>query len=74
MLRSRARRFEPRQAVFGRPVASFVRCGSLPGDTIIAHCVATFMRIGREATPLAYRNTIAGVTETEHEGKEPGCA
>lgn len=53
----------------------FVRCEAYQGDTIIAHCVATFMRIGREATPLAYRNTIAGVTETEHEGKgEPGCA
>ncbi|MFE8073155.1 PaaI family thioesterase [Marinobacteraceae bacterium S3BR75-40.1] len=40
----------------------FTRCDAYqdkPNQTI-AHCVATFMRIGREATPKAYRDLIEG--------------
>jgi uncharacterized protein (TIGR00369 family) len=40
----------------------FVRCEAYQDETIIAHCVATFMRIGKEATPLEYRNAITGIT------------
>lgn len=52
----------------------FVRCEAYQDDTIIAHCVATFMRIGREATPLAYRNTIAGIIDAPQSEKgDEGC-
>ncbi len=43
----------------------FTRCeayqvGPDQRETVIANCVATFMRIGKEATPLAYRQQIEG--------------
>ncbi len=42
----------------------FTRCEAFqePGETI-ANCVGTFMRIGREATPKAYRELITGGKE-----------
>lgn len=60
---------EPGQPVFARAVAYrvtsniiFTRCETYqesPRQTV-AHCVATFMRIGSEATPKAYRQLITG--------------
>lgn len=60
---------EPDQPVFARAEAYritrniiFTRCEAYQetdGQTI-ANCVATFMRIGREATPKAYRELITG--------------
>lgn len=60
---------EPDQPVFARAEAYrvtrniiFTRCEAYQetdGQTI-ANCVATFMRIGREATPKAYRDLITG--------------
>lgn len=40
----------------------FTRCEAYQDDPAqtVAHCVATFMRIGKEATPKAYRDLIAG--------------
>lgn len=41
----------------------FTRCEAFQEETpvkTIAHCVATFMRIGAEATPEPYRNLIVG--------------
>ncbi|WP_148862499.1 PaaI family thioesterase [Marinobacter fonticola] len=60
---------EPGQPVFARAETYrvtrniiFTRCEAYQetdGQTI-ANCVATFMRIGREATPKAYRDLITG--------------
>lgn len=36
----------------------FVRCEAFQEDRVIAHCVATFMRIGVDALPQDYRNRI----------------
>ena len=59
----------PHQPVYARAEAYrvtnnivFTRCEAYqddPGQTI-AHCVGTFMRIGVEATPKAYRDLITG--------------
>ncbi|MGM0435228.1 MAG: PaaI family thioesterase [Pseudomonadota bacterium] len=40
----------------------FTRCETFQEDPeqTIAHCVGTFMRIGSEATPKAYRDLITG--------------
>lgn len=40
----------------------FTRCVAYQEDSSdsVADCVATFMRIGRDATPKAYRNLISG--------------
>lgn len=63
---------EPDQPVFARAEAYrvarniiFTRCEAFQesdGQTI-ANCVATFMRIGKEATPKAYRDLITGDVE-----------
>lgn len=40
---------------------AFTRCEAYQDDEeIIATCVGTFMRIGKEATPKAYRDMISG--------------
>lgn len=43
----------------------FTRCIAFQDDpdNTIADCVATFMRIGRDATPKAYRDLITGDVE-----------
>lgn len=43
----------------------FTRCIAFQDDpdNTIADCVATFMRIGRDATPKAYRDLITGGAE-----------
>ena len=60
---------EPHKPVYARATAYrvtrniiFTRCDAYQDDPecTIAHCVATFMRIGREATPKAYRELITG--------------
>jgi len=41
----------------------FTRCEAFQDDDpakTVAHCVATFMRIGADATPESYRNLILG--------------
>ncbi|MEX0603110.1 MAG: PaaI family thioesterase [Marinobacter sp.] len=39
----------------------FTRCEAFQNNgNVIAQCVGTFMRIGREATPESYRDLIAG--------------
>ncbi|MCP5161987.1 MAG: PaaI family thioesterase [Hahellaceae bacterium] len=40
----------------------FTRCEAYQTDPekIVAQCVATFMRIGKEATPLSYRQQVVG--------------
>lgn len=63
---------EPDKPVFARAEAYrvtrniiFTRCEAYQegeGQTI-ANCVATFMRIGREATPKTYRDLITGGEE-----------
>ncbi len=63
---------EPHRPVYARARAYrvtnniiFTRCEAYqddPGQTI-AHCVGTFMRIGPEATPKAYRDLITGGEE-----------
>lgn len=59
---------EPHRPVFARAETYkitrniiFTRCEAFQdsGETI-ANCVGTFMRIGREATPKAYRDLITG--------------
>lgn len=59
---------EPHRPVFARAETYkitrniiFTRCEAFqdPGDTI-ANCVGTFMRIGKKATPKAYRELITG--------------
>lgn len=63
---------EPDKPVFARARAYrvtrnivFTRCEAYQDDceTTVAHCVATFMRIGAEASPKAYRELITGETE-----------
>ncbi len=62
---------EPRKPVYARAEAYritrniiFTRCEAYQdgGDTV-ANCVATFMRIGKEATPKSYRDLITGGAE-----------
>lgn len=61
---------EPDRPVFARAEVYrmtrnivFTRCEAYQetGETV-AQCVGTFMRIGREASPKAYRDLIAGVS------------
>lgn len=41
---------------------AFTRCEAFQEDgEVVATCVGTFMRIGKEATPKAFRDMIAGV-------------
>lgn len=63
---------EPDQPVFARAQTYrvtrniiFTRCVAYQDDpdNTIADCVATFMRIGRDATPKAYRDLITGGEE-----------
>ncbi|WP_097461850.1 PaaI family thioesterase [Mangrovitalea sediminis] len=63
---------EPDKPVFARARAYrvtrnivFTRCEAYQDDceTTVAHCVATFMRIGADASPKAYRELITGVNE-----------
>lgn len=64
---------EPEKPVFAHAVAYkvtrniiFTRCEAYQEEgKTIARCVATFMRIGKEATPLNYRNTITGNLDNE---------
>jgi len=60
---------EPGKPVYARATAYrvtrniiFTRCETYQSDPdqTVAHCVATFMRIGAEATPKAYRQLITG--------------
>ena len=42
----------------------FTRCVAYQeGGEIIANCVGTFMRIGKEASPKSYRDLITGGEE-----------
>jgi len=42
----------------------FTRCEAFQDDgEIVATCVGTFMRIGKDATPKAYRDMIMGVDQ-----------
>jgi len=60
---------EPGHPVYARAIVYrvtnniiFTRCEAYQADPdqTIAHCVGTFMRIGPEATPKAYRELITG--------------
>lgn len=63
---------QPDQPVFARARTYrttqniiFTRCEAYQEDDsikVVAHCVATFMRIGAEATPEPYRNLILGAS------------
>ena len=64
---------EPGRPVYARAQAYrvtrniiFTRCEAYQDepDQTIAHCVGTFMRIGKEATPKAYRELITGADDT----------
>ena len=62
---------EPRKPVYARAEAYritrniiFTRCEAYQdGGETVANCVATFMRIGKEATPKSYRDLITGGAE-----------
>ncbi|SFR41891.1 uncharacterized domain 1-containing protein [Marinobacter daqiaonensis] len=62
---------EPDKAVYARAEIRkmtrnivFTRCEAYQeGGEVIATCVGTFMRIGREATPKAYRDMIMGTEQ-----------
>ncbi len=59
---------EPHRPVYARAEAYrvtqniiFTRCEAFQdSDKVIAHCVGTFMRIGKEATPKSFRDLIVG--------------
>lgn len=59
---------DPGQAVHARAEIrkmtrniAFTRCEAFQEDgEVVATCVGTFMRIGKDATPKAYRDMIAG--------------
>lgn len=43
---------------------AFTRCEAFQDDgEVVATCVGTFMRIGKEATPKAFRDMITGVQQ-----------
>ncbi|MEC7815104.1 MAG: PaaI family thioesterase [Pseudomonadota bacterium] len=62
---------EPRKPVYARAETYkitrniiFTRCEAYQeGGETIANCVGTFMRIGKDATPKAYRDRITGGAE-----------
>lgn len=62
---------EPRKPVYARAETYkvtrniiFTRCVAYQeGGEIIANCVGTFMRIGKEASPKSYRDLITGGEE-----------
>lgn len=51
-VQARAHLFRQTQSIL------FARCEAVQGDRTVAHCSATFMRIGKDASPKAYRDYI----------------